>query len=110
MPEGTLVPQAFYLCVRGMNLVLFPALNGYLLGREYFEVVALRRLDARAARAMRNRRGGRVFIGGVVRAGVFAPPILNLLALVLATASMLHLFEAWSQAEAHSPTRSAVSS
>jgi CysZ protein len=97
-----------YLFVPGMNLVLFLALNGYLLGREYFEVVALRRLDAGAARAMRNRLGGRVFIGGVVIAGVFALPIVNLLAPVVATVFMLHLFEAWSQAEPHSPNRSAV--
>src|SRR6516165_2170281 len=34
-----------YLLLPGINLFLFLALNGYLLGREYFEVVALRRLD-----------------------------------------------------------------
>ena len=38
-----------YLLVPGINLFLF------LLGREYFEVVALRRLDAAATRAARNR-------------------------------------------------------
>jgi CysZ protein len=103
-----LLALPLYLFVPGMNLVLFLALNGYLLGREYFEVVALRRLDARAARAMRNRFGGRVFIGGVLIAGVFALPIVNLLAPVVATAFMLHLFEALSRAEPHSPTRSAV--
>src|SRR6516162_5961247 len=44
-----------YLLLPGINLFLFLALNGYLLGREYFEVVALRRLDAAATRAARNR-------------------------------------------------------
>jgi CysZ protein len=102
-----LLALPLYLFVPGMNVVLFLALNGYLLGREYFEVVALRRLDARAARAMRNRLGGRVFGGGVVIAGLFALPIVNLLAPVIATAFMLHLFEA-SRAEPHSLTRSAV--
>jgi CysZ protein len=29
-----------YLLLPGINLFLFLALNGYLLGREYFEVVA----------------------------------------------------------------------
>jgi uncharacterized protein involved in cysteine biosynthesis len=53
-----------YLLVPGINLVLFLTLNGYLLGREYFEVVALRRLDAAATRAARNRFGLRVFLGG----------------------------------------------
>jgi uncharacterized protein involved in cysteine biosynthesis len=103
-----LLALPLYLLVPGMNLVLFLSLNGYLLGRQYFGVVALRRLDAGAARAMRNRFGGRVFIGGVVIAGVFALPLVNLVAPVVATAFMLHLFEAWSQAEPHAVTRPAV--
>jgi CysZ protein len=68
-----------------MNLVLFLALNGYLLGWEHFEVVALGRLDAKAARAMRYRFGGRIFVGGVVIAGLFALPLANLVAPVVAT-------------------------
>jgi CysZ protein len=103
-----LLALPLYLFVPGMNLVLFLALNGYLLGGEYFEVVALRRLDAATAGAMRNRFGGRIFVGGVVIAGVFALPLVNLLAPIVATVFMLHLFEAWSRAEPHSLTRSAV--
>lgn len=103
-----LLALPLYLFAPGMNLVLFLMLNGYLLGREYFEVVALRRLDARAATAMRTRYGGKVFIGGVVIAALFALPVVNLVAPVVATAFMLHLFEAWSRAEPHSLTRSAA--
>ena len=103
-----LLALPLYLFVPGINLVLFLALNGYLLGREYFEVVALRRLDAGAARAMRSRFGGRVFIGGVAIAGLFAIPLVNLVAPVVATAFMVHLFEALPRAEPHSLTRSAV--
>jgi len=83
-----------YLLLPGINLFLFLALNGYLLGREYFEVVALRRLDAAATRAARNRFGLRVFLGGVLIAALFALPLVNLVAPVVATAFMLHLFEA----------------
>ncbi len=103
-----LLALPLYLFVPGINLVLFLALNGYLLGREYFEVVALRRLDAGAARAMRSRFGGRVFIGGVAIAGLFAIPLVNLVAPVVATAFMVHLFEALLRTEPHSLTRSAV--
>jgi CysZ protein len=103
-----LLALPLYLLVPGINLILFLALNGYLLGREYFEVVALRRLDAGAAGAMRNRYGGRVFIGGVAIAGLFAVPLVNLVAPVVATAFMVHLFEALPRAEPHSLTRSAV--
>ncbi|HYM73547.1 MAG TPA: EI24 domain-containing protein [Stellaceae bacterium] len=82
-----------YVLVPGINLFVFLGLNGYLLGREYFEVVALRRLDSDAVRTMRHRFGGRIFLGGVMIAGLFAMPILNLAAPVIATAFMVHVFE-----------------
>jgi CysZ protein len=83
-----------YLLLPGLNIFLFLALNGYLFGRGYFEVVALRRLDAGEARAVRSRFAGRIFLGGVVIAGLFALPLVNLVAPVIATAFMLHIFEA----------------
>ena len=83
-----------YLLFPGINIFLFLVLNGYLFGRGYFEVVALRRLDAGEARAVRSRFAGRVFLGGVVIAGLFALPLVNLVAPVIATAFMLHIFEA----------------
>src|SRR6266446_3219129 len=95
-----------YLLVHGINLFLF------LLGREYFEVVALRRLDAAATRAARNRFGLRVFLGGVMIAALFSLPLVNLVAPVIATAFMVHVFEALPRAESHPPghplTRSVV--
>ena len=97
-----------YLLVPGINLFLFLALNGYLLGREYFEVVALRRLDPVATKLTRSRFGLRVFLGGVVIAGLFAVPLLNLVTPVIATAFMLHVFEALPRVEPHPLTRSAV--
>jgi CysZ protein len=97
-----------YLLLPGINLFLFVALNGYLLGREYFEVVALRRLDAAATRAARSRFGLRVFLGGVVIAALFALPLVNLVAPVLATAFMLHVFEALPRVEPHPLARSAA--
>jgi uncharacterized protein involved in cysteine biosynthesis len=89
-----LIVLPIYLIFPGINLFLFLALNGYLFGRGYFEVVALRRLDAGEARAVRSRFAGRVFLGGVVIAGLFALPLVNLVAPVIATAFMLHIFEA----------------
>jgi uncharacterized protein involved in cysteine biosynthesis len=89
-----LLALPIYLLVPGINLFLFLALNGYLFGRGYFEVVALRRLDAGEARRVRSRFAGRIFLGGVVIAGLFALPLINLVAPVIATAFMLHIFEA----------------
>jgi CysZ protein len=94
-----------YLLVPGINLFLFLSLNGYLLGREYFEVVALRRLDAAATRAARNRFGLRVFLGGVMIAALFSLPFFNLVAPVIATAFMVHVFEALPRVEAYHLSR-----
>ena len=88
-----LLALPLYILVPGINLFLFLGLNGYLFGREYFEVVALRRLDTMAARALRRRFGGYVFLGGVVIAGLFALPLVNLVAPVIATAFMVHVFQ-----------------
>ena len=88
-----LLALPIYLLVPGLNLALFLALNGYLFGREYFEVVALRRLDFAAARAARRHFAGRVFLAGVAIAGLFAVPLVNLVVPVVATAFMVHVFQ-----------------
>lgn len=75
---------------------VFYGINGYLLGREYFEVVALRRLDP--ATAARFRRGHQltIFLAGLVIAFLLTLPIVNLLAPVIGTAAMVHLFHTMS--------------
>ncbi|HEY7690462.1 MAG TPA: EI24 domain-containing protein [Dongiaceae bacterium] len=76
-----------------VNFFVFYLLNGYLLGREYFESVALRRLSAGEARELRRREKGRLIVAGVVITVMLTIPFLNLVAPVVATAFMLHLFE-----------------
>lgn len=72
--------------------LVFYALNGYLLGREYFEMVALRRVDLAAALALRRRYLGRLWLVGGGFAFLMTVPIVNLVTPVLATAIMVHLF------------------
>ena len=76
-----------------LNFFVFYILNGYLLGREYFEAVALRRLSAGEAGELWRRDKGRLIIAGVVITLMLTIPFLNLVAPVVATAFMLHLFE-----------------
>lgn len=83
------VALPFYL-VPGINLALFWIVNGYLLGREYFELVALRHLTPDAALALRNRHRLRIFLAGVVIAAFATVPFLNLLTPLFATAFMVH--------------------
>lgn len=78
-----------------INIFVFYLLNGYLLGREYFEMVALRRLRPEKMLSLRRSRGLQVFIAGVVAAFLLTIPFINFLAPVIATAAMVHLFEKW---------------
>ena len=82
------------------NLFVFYLLNGYLLGREYFEIVAVRRLDMATAKRLRRTYRGRVFMAGVVIALLLTVPLVNLITPIVATAFMLHVFEGLRRREA----------
>ena len=78
-----------------LNLFVFYALNGYLLGREYYELVAHRRLEPVEARTLRRAFRGQNFFAGVVIAFLMTVPLVNLLAPVIGTAAMVHLVQRW---------------
>jgi CysZ protein len=79
------------LLVPGVNLIAFFVGNGYLLGREFFQMAAMRHMSPEAAQDLRARNGFTVFLGGVVIAGVLSVPILNLVTPLFATALMVHV-------------------
>ena len=76
-----------------LGVGLFYLINGYLIGREYYELIALRRLDARTAGTLRRAQRGTVLGAGMITTVLFSIPILNLAAPIVATAAMVHLFE-----------------
>lgn len=76
-----------------LNVIVFYVVNGYLLGREYFEVVAVRRLAPDSVRSLRRRHGTRMIIAGIVIAVLLTIPLVNLFAPVVATAYMVHVVE-----------------
>lgn len=71
---------------------IFWVMNGYLLGREYFQLVALRRLGRAGARAARRRHAGQIWLAGVLMAVPLTIPVVNLLVPVLGVATFTHLF------------------
>lgn len=83
----------FFLIFPPVFPFVFYGVNGYLLSREYFELVALRRMGPVEARALRKANGGRLFVAGVIITLLLTVPVINLLAPVVATAAMVHLFE-----------------
>jgi uncharacterized protein involved in cysteine biosynthesis len=74
-------------------LLVYYGLNGYLVAKEYFLLIALRRLDVAAANAMWRHYRLRLILVGVVIAFSLSLPVVNLAAPVWAAALMLHLFE-----------------
>ncbi len=81
------------LLVPGINAVAFIGANGYLLGRQYYEFVALRHLSAAEAEALRRRHAGRIFLAGLVIAAVVSVPVLNLVTPLFGAAFMVRVFK-----------------
>jgi CysZ protein len=72
----------------GVGFVGFFILNGYLLGREYFELAAMRYLPFPEAVKLRRQRSFEVSIAGMIVAVFVAVPLLNLFTPLFATAFM----------------------
>ena len=74
-----------------LNVVAFFCVNGYLLGREYFEFAAMRLVSHNEARALHRANGFYVFCGGATIAALLLVPLVNLVTPVYATILMTHL-------------------
>jgi CysZ protein len=72
--------------------LVFWAINGFLLGREYFSLVALRRLPPHEVKAMRRRNRWTLWIAGTLMAAPLSIPLLNLVIPVLGVATFTHLY------------------
>lgn len=74
-----------------VNVIAFFTANAYLMGREYFELAALRYAPLAEVRMMRRRHAWYIFACGLVLAFCVAIPILNLLTPLFATAFMVRI-------------------
>jgi CysZ protein len=72
--------------------LIFWAMNGYLLGREFFQLAAIRRVEAGEARAMRRRHAAQIWLAGGLMAVPLTVPIVNLLVPILGAATFTHLY------------------
>lgn len=81
-----------YLLVAPLAPFVFWLVNGYLLGREYFTLVAMRRLGPDEAARLRRRHIGRIWIAGTAMAVPLSVPVLNLLVPILGVAVFTHQF------------------
>ena len=81
------------LLVPGVNLIAFYVGNGYLLGREYFELAAMRHVSEREAKRIRKANRTTILLCGLVIAAVASIPILNLVTPLFATGFMVRMWK-----------------
>jgi uncharacterized protein involved in cysteine biosynthesis len=89
---GNLLALIAYVAVPPLAPLVFVALNGYLLGREYFDLIARRRLGRDGARRMRRRHPLQIWVAGMLMAAPLTVPVINLAIPVLGAATFTHLF------------------
>ena len=89
---ANLVALVLYVIFAPFAPFIFWGLNGFLLGREYFTLAAMRRVGRKRARELRSRFRIRIWIAGILMAVPLSVPLLNLLIPILGAATFTHLF------------------
>ncbi|MFD2174402.1 EI24 domain-containing protein [Rhodobacter lacus] len=89
---ANLVALIAYFFVGPLAPLLFYALNGYLLGREYFQMAAVRRMSRAEVAELYGRHKVTVWLAGALMALPLTVPVLNLAVPVVGAAAFTHLF------------------
>lgn len=88
---------ALYFMLPFAAVFIFYALNGYLLGREYFQLAAMRRIGRARAKALRKKHRGTIWAAGCLMAVPLSFPLVNLVIPILGAATFTHLYHGLSQ-------------
>jgi uncharacterized protein involved in cysteine biosynthesis len=85
------------LLIPGVGTVLSLLVTGWLLGREYFELAALRHIPLKAADSLRRRHSLAILCSGLLIAVLAAIPFIDLVAPLFGVALMVHEFKRYSK-------------
>ncbi len=80
-----------FVFLAGAGFVIFFIATAWLLGREYFELAAMRFRPPAEAKAMRRDNAVTVFTAGLIIAAFVAIPIVNLATPLFGMAFMVHM-------------------
>jgi len=89
---ANLLALIIYFASAFLAPVIFYIVNGFLLGREYFQLVAMRRLGERAATKLRKAHRWEIWFAGILMAVPLSIPIVNILVPLLGVATFTHVF------------------
>ena len=84
----------FYIFFPPLGVPIYYCLNGYLLGTQFFRIVAGRRLTGQQAEALIKKSHTSILMMGIAISFCATVPVLNLAAPMIGLAAMLHLFHA----------------
>ncbi|MGZ6021706.1 MAG: EI24 domain-containing protein [Rhizomicrobium sp.] len=73
--------------------------NGWLLGREFFELASLRHLSRQQSDVLRRKYSGKIFAAGLLISVLTVIPFVDLIAPFFGSALMAHLFKRLSHEE-----------
>ncbi|MBY6082457.1 EI24 domain-containing protein [Ruegeria arenilitoris] len=76
---------------------IFWGMNGFLLGREYFTLAAMRRIGRDGARALRARHAGTIWVAGTLMAIPLSIPLVNLVIPIIGAATFTHIYHGLSR-------------
>ncbi len=71
---------------------IFWAMNGFLLGREYFTLAAMRRIGRDGARKLRAKHSATIWLAGTLMAIPLSVPLVNLVIPILGVATFTHIY------------------
>ena len=91
---ANIVALILYVIFAPAALFIFWGLNGFLLGREYFTLAAMRRVGREGARRLRKRHLGKIWLAGTLMAMPLSVPLVNLIIPILGAATFTHIFHA----------------
>ncbi|AXI48161.1 hypothetical protein C1J03_20440 [Sulfitobacter sp. SK012] len=81
-----------YIVFAPIAIFIFWGVNGFLLGREYYTLAAMRRVGRKQARVLRRRNILTIWAAGILMAIPLSIPVVNLLVPILGAATFTHLF------------------
>jgi CysZ protein len=80
-----------FVLIAGAGFLIFFIATAWLLGREYFELAAMRFRSPEEAKAMRRQNAATIFAAGLVIAAFVSIPIVNLATPLFGMAFMVHM-------------------
>lgn len=101
---ANIVALIVYLFFLPAALFIFWALNGFLLGREYFTLVAIRRVGRVEAKRLRSKHSGTIWMAGILMAMPLSVPLVNLFVPIIGAATFTHIYHRLTKAEAPGQT------